>query len=279
MFSHSLLLQQLTFLSQEDVWTEGVPLLSVPRGRPALLPLGSPVVGACVGISSQEAQVGHTGDPKALWDAAAGSLPPRKSDRNSSFTPILRPKRGQEGRERQAAATAAREDGKARVADAGLGPLTPMRKAPGVRPFDLAHPLCSLAVLLGCVTVPRWCLGVFCWQRPMSPVPCVGRLAHPRPHRNQEASCPHGPPGPKESLRCYRAERRAGESLRARRVRAIGQRSRPSGKGPGEGPSGFIPMTLWREVRTGSDSLLFASSSNISSKGHQSPGPGTTHLA
>lgn len=95
MFSHSLLLQQLTFLSQEDVWTEGVPLLSVPRGRPALLPLGSPVVGACVGISSQEAQVRHTGDPKALWDAAAGSLPPRKSDRNSSFTPILRPKRGQ----------------------------------------------------------------------------------------------------------------------------------------------------------------------------------------
>lgn len=82
MFSHSLLLQQLTFLSQEDVWTEGVPLLSVPRGRPALLPLGSPVVGACVGISSQEAQVGHTGDPKALWDAAAGriSLPASQTE-------------------------------------------------------------------------------------------------------------------------------------------------------------------------------------------------------
>lgn len=72
MFSHSLHLQQLLFLTQEDVWTEGVPLLSLPRGRPALLPLGSLVVGSCAEMSSQEAQVGHTGDPKALWDAAAG---------------------------------------------------------------------------------------------------------------------------------------------------------------------------------------------------------------
>lgn len=46
-FSHSLHLQQLLFLTQEDVWTEGVPLLSLPRGRPALLPLGSLVVGSC----------------------------------------------------------------------------------------------------------------------------------------------------------------------------------------------------------------------------------------
>lgn len=30
------------------------------------------------------------------------------------------------------------------------GPLTPVWKAPGVRPFNLAHTLCSLAILLGC---------------------------------------------------------------------------------------------------------------------------------
>lgn len=40
-----------------------------------------------VEISSQEAQIGHTGDPKVV-DAARLSLPPRKSDRNSSFTPF-----------------------------------------------------------------------------------------------------------------------------------------------------------------------------------------------
>lgn len=111
------------------------------------------------------------------------------------------------------------------------GPLTPVWKAPGVRPFNLAHPLCSLVILLGCVTVPRWCLLA------KTSAPSSLWLAQPRPRRNQEASCPHGPPEPKESLGCYRAERRAGESLRARRVWAIGQRSWSSEKGPGGGPS------------------------------------------
>lgn len=48
----------------------------------AVLPLGSLAVGACVGIPSQEAQVRHAGDPKALLDVAAGraSLPASQAE-------------------------------------------------------------------------------------------------------------------------------------------------------------------------------------------------------
>lgn len=87
-FSHSLHLQQLLFLTQEDVWTEGVPSSLCPRGRPAsLLPLGSLRL-VRVEISSQEAQIGHTGDPKALWMRLLAEPASPQVRPNSSFTPF-----------------------------------------------------------------------------------------------------------------------------------------------------------------------------------------------
>ena len=132
--------------------------------------------------------------------------------------------------------------------------------------------------------------------------PC-GRLAYPGPRLNHEGSHPQDQ---RKAWGATGEERRAGESLGARRVRAVVQEEPASREGAAlwgrsSGPkrssgggtqvgggvaSGFIPVTPWRGIRTDPNFLLFASFSKYilkmtpkSSPSHHPPCPSQLTVA
>lgn len=81
--------------------------------------------------------------------------------------------------------------------------------------LNLSHALPGprLTFFLGCVTIPRWCLGVFCWQRLVPPIPRVERLAYPRLPLLKRVPIPMAHQGTEKPLGLPGTKRRARESL------------------------------------------------------------------